>query len=93
LLKRGAWFSFSGYFLQSRKQKVLEVFKRLPRNRILLETDAPEMAPPLELIEFPINGDLNHPANLGAIAKAFEKAIGSEILEQLSENSKRFWNL
>ena len=78
LLKRGAWFSFSGYFLQSRKQKVLEVFKRLPRNRILLETDAPEMAPPLELIEFPINGDLNHPANLGAIAILyFSKVLAS----------------
>jgi TatD DNase family protein len=93
LLKRGAWFSFSGYFLQSRKQKVLEVFKRLPKDRILLETDAPEMAPPLELMVFPIDGDLNHPANLRAIAKAFGKAMGSEILEQVSENSKRFWNL
>ncbi|MFN4872844.1 MAG: TatD family hydrolase [Akkermansiaceae bacterium] len=93
LLKRGAWFSFSGYFLQSRKQKVLEVFKLLPKDRILLETDAPEMAPPLELMEFPIDGDLNHPANLRAIAKAFEKAIGPGALEQLSENSKRFWNL
>jgi TatD DNase family protein len=93
LLKRGAWFSFSGYFLQSRKQKVLEVFKRLPKDRILLETDAPEMAPPLELMEFPIEGDLNHPANLEAIAKAFEKAMGPEILELVSANSKRFWNL
>lgn len=93
LLKRGAWFSFSGYFLQSRKKKVLEVFKRLPKNRILLETDAPEMPPPLELMEFQLDGDLNHPANLGAIAKAFEKAMGPGVLEQVSDNSKRFWNL
>lgn len=93
LLKRGAWFSFSGYFLQTRKQKVLDVFKHLPKDRILLETDAPEMAPPSELMEYPLEGDLNHPANLGAIAKAFEKAMGPGTLELVFENSKRFWDL
>jgi TatD DNase family protein len=93
LLKRGAWFSFSGYFLQSRKQKVLEVFKRLPRNRILLETDAPEMAPPLELMKFPIGEEVNHPANLRAIAEAFEKEMGVGILEEVIENSNLFWGL
>jgi TatD DNase family protein len=93
LLKRGAWFSFSGYFLHARKRKVLECFKRLPKNRILLETDAPEMAPPQELMKFPLDGEWNHPANLGDIAAAFEREMGIGILEEVVENSKLFWEL
>lgn len=92
LLKRGAWFSFSGYFLQARKRKVLEVFKRLPKNRILLETDAPEMAPPPELIKFPLSEGVNHPANLVAIAQTFENELGEGTLEQIAVNGKCFWN-
>jgi TatD DNase family protein len=93
LLKHGAWFSFSGYFLQTRKRKSLEVFKRIPIERILLETDSPEMAPPQELIKFPLNDEYNHPANLGMIAAAFEEAMGAGTLEQVTDNSKRFWRL
>lgn len=91
LFKAGAWFSFSGYFLQARKRKILEVFKRLPKDRILLETDAPDMSPPLELVEFPLGEGVNHPANLRMIATAFEKELGVGILEQISENGRRFW--
>ncbi|MES2982313.1 MAG: TatD family hydrolase [Verrucomicrobiota bacterium] len=93
LLKRGAWFSFSGYFLQPRKMKVLEVFKQLPKDRILLETDAPDMAPPQELIKFPLSEGANHPANLAAIAQTFEKELGQGIFEQIAANGKCFWNL
>ncbi len=93
LFKHGAWFSFSGYFLQTRKRKSLEVFKRLPIERILLETDAPEMAPPPELMKFPLDGEYNHPANLRTIAAAFEKEMGAGTLERVADNSKRFWGL
>lgn len=93
LAKRGAWFSFSGYFLQPQKRNVLEVFKRLPKDRILLETDAPDMLPPLVLREFPLSGDANHPANLRAISEVFEKETGGGTLEQIFENSRRFWEM
>lgn len=92
LMRRGAWFSFSGYFLQARKRKVLEVFKQLPKDRILLETDAPEMPLPQELVEFPLSEGINHPANLRAIAEAFEHEMGVGILAQIAENSRRFWD-
>lgn len=91
LLKKGAWFSFSGYFLQPRKRKVLEVFKQLPRDRILLETDAPEMMPPEEFVEFPLEAGVNHPANLRAIAEAFGKEMETGILEEVDRNSVEFW--
>lgn len=91
LARRGAWFSFSGYFLQERKRGVLEVFKHLPKDRILLETDAPDMLPPQDDIEFPLPGKINHPANLASIADAFEHRVGKGILEQIAENGHVFW--
>ncbi|MEP2776769.1 MAG: TatD family hydrolase [Luteolibacter sp.] len=91
LLKQGAWFSFSGYFLQERKRKVLEVFRKLPEDRILLETDAPEMMPPEAMVEFPLEDGANHPANLRAIAEAFEKQTHPGILKRIEANSRAFW--
>lgn len=66
LLPLGAYFSFSGYFLHKRKEKTREVFANLPPDRILIETDAPDMAPPDP--EFPLDG-INHPANLRFVAR------------------------
>jgi|TARA_B110000037_G_scaffold197272_1_gene235231 TatD DNase family protein len=91
LLKKGAYFSFSGYFLQERKRKVLEVFRQLPANRILLETDAPEMIPPEEFMKFPLGEEINHPGNLRAIAEEFGKGQGEGILAQIQENGRDFW--
>ena len=75
LVPLGAWFSFSGHFLHPRKQAVIEVFRQLPRERILLETDAPDMAPPPELRTHRLAGDLNHPANLPAIGAGLATAL------------------
>lgn len=76
LLPPGAWFSFSGHFLHPRKAAVLEVFRQLPRERILLETDAPDMLPPEEIITHPLPGKINHPANLPAIGREMALALG-----------------
>lgn len=91
LLKKGAWFSFSGHFLHPRKAKVLEVFRKIPADRILLETDAPEMIPPEECIEFPLGEGINHPANLRRIAEAFGKGAGTGILARVELNHRAFW--
>jgi TatD DNase family protein len=88
---KGVMFSFSGYFLQERKRKVLEVFKHLPKDRILLETDAPDMMPPEGHTEFPLCDDVNHPANLRKIAEGFEKFLGAGTLEEVAKNGRRFW--
>jgi TatD DNase family protein len=65
---RGAYFSFSPSFLQPRKFAQREVFAMVPRDRLLVETDAPDLAPPPELNPRLLqdeNGNvLNHPANL-----------------------------
>ena len=86
-------FSFSGYFLHPRKRKVLEAFRQLPPDRILLETDAPEMMPPGEFVKFPLGDDINHPGNLRSIADAFAEGMEPGVLEQIQQNSQAFWGL
>lgn len=76
LIPFGACFSFSGHFLHPRKSAVLEVFRQLPHDRILLETDAPDMPPPGETITHPLPQNHNHPANLPAIGKALAATLG-----------------
>ncbi len=76
LISLGAFFSFSGYFLHPRKSAVLEVYRQLPTERILLETDAPDMLPPSGIITHLLAEGHNHPANLPAIGHALAAALG-----------------
>ena len=92
LIPLGAYFSFSGHFLHPRKSAVLDVFRQLPHDRILLETDAPDMLPPEEILTHPLAGNLNHPANLPAIGDALAEALAMtpDSLAQLTrENASR----
>ncbi|MEI8095855.1 MAG: TatD family hydrolase [Spirochaetales bacterium] len=45
LLELGAWFSFSGALTRTRNQRLPQVFAALPRDRVLLETDSPDLLP------------------------------------------------
>jgi TatD DNase family protein len=81
LIPLGAYFSFSGHFLHPRKSAVLDAFRQLPHDRILLETDAPDMLPPPESITHPLPEDHNHPANLPAIGHALATALGIPVAD------------
>ena len=76
LLPLGAWFSISGHFLHPRKAAALEVFRHLPHERILLESDAPDMPPPDACVTIRLDHHLNHPANLPAIGRALAAEFG-----------------
>lgn len=92
LIPSGAYFSFSGYFLSDRKSAVLDVFRQLPPDRILLETDAPDMLPPADFISHPLPEKRNHPANLAAIGRALAAALAIEperFADLTTENSAR----
>lgn len=67
----GAYFSFSGYFAWERKAAQRAVFERIPLERLLVETDAPDMAGPGSCRAWSLEGDgegrLNHPLNIAAV--------------------------
>ena len=86
----GAYFSFSGYFLHERKAKAVEVFRQLPKDRILVETDAPDMLPPESDRLF--GGDeVNHPANLARTCERLSELIGTSP-QQLYSNTVQWFS-
>ena len=97
-LDRGAYFSFSPYFLHERKSAQREIFKRLPADRVLVETDAPDLPPPPERNPRPLAGadgkPLNHPANILVAYDALAEIRGvtrGELTTQVAENFTRFF--
>lgn len=75
----GAYFSFPGYYLHERKEKQRDTFRYVPRDRLLIETDAPDQGLPDQLNEFPLQDaagqPVNHPANLRAILRGLASAL------------------
>jgi TatD DNase family protein len=77
LTRLGAYFSLPGYFAHPRKLRQRETFRRVPPERLLLETDAPDQPLPEERVRHRVPAPpgaadaatrpLNHPANLGAV--------------------------
>ena len=94
----GAHFSFNAYFLHERKGRQREVFRHIPAERLLVETDAPDMLPPEEFIRFPLRDaaskTVNHPAQ---ISLAYEKLAEirdvsvEELASQVADNFARLF--
>ena len=90
LVKRGWYISFSGVVTFKNANRVREVLATIPLDRLLVETDAPYLAP------HPNRGKMNHSGNLeytvGMIASVFGKTP-EEIASITFENAKRIYNL
>jgi TatD DNase family protein len=95
----GAYFSFPGYYLNERKSRQRETFRRVPPDRLLLETDAPDQSLPAELVRYPLPNDdrgkpVNHPANIGVVYERVAEWL-NEPLERLAgrieENVRRLF--
>lgn len=84
----GAYFSFSGYFLRENKQTTREVFGKVPANRLLFESDAPDMLPPAKFIDHPLPDQLNHPANL---CRVMEEAKTFLNVSEVNDNFLRLF--
>lgn len=95
----GAYFSFSGYFLNPGKEQRLAPFSEIPANRLLAETDAPSMPLPDSNSEFrlPPEADgetINHPGNIRAVYAALSslrKVDLSDLVQICAENSNRLF--
>lgn len=97
-VKLGAYFSLSGYFAHERKAKQREAFKQVPSDRLLLETDAPDMMPPNEWNNHPLTDPatgqpLNHPANLAAVYRFAAGLLSLEPAQLAGQVEQNFLRL
>jgi len=99
-VKRGAYFSFNAYFLHERKSELREVFRELPLDRLLVETDAPDMLPPDDLNRHPLSDEagtpINHPGNIALAYESLARIRGTEVeklAERVAENFTRFFGV
>ena len=94
----GAFFSFPPYFLHPRKASQRERFRHIPCERLLIETDAPDMWPPDDCNPHPLRDSdgraINHPANLALACEALARVRGlppAGIARITSENFARLF--
>jgi TatD DNase family protein len=97
-VKRGGYFSFNACFLHERKAKQREVFRHISAERLLVETDAPDLRPPEERNAHPLRDSagqpINHPANLALAYTALAeiRSLSVEMLvAQVEENFVRLF--
>jgi TatD DNase family protein len=99
LTELGAYFSFSGYFLNPGKEHRLRPFSQMSLERLLAETDAPFMPLPETHRKFGLppaaDGEpINHPGNILSVYSALaavRKIDLPELIEICTENSNRLF--
>ena len=87
LSRFNAYFSFSGAVLFPERRKLQKVIAALPAERLLVETDAPDMPPPFQ------TGTRNVPSNLPLIIKGIadiRKTDIASLTAVLHQNAERF---
>ncbi len=90
LVKRGYYISFSGTLTFTNARKVQECAAVVPHDRILIETDAPYLAP------HPLRGTLNHSGNLAYTNQKLSQILGiseEEAARITAENAERIFGL
>lgn len=85
----GHYVSFSGILTFKNAEAIRDIARDLPADRILVETDAPYLAPP------PHRGKRNEPAYVAHVASVLAEARGvseAEIAAQTTENFFRLFS-
>lgn len=95
-VRLGAYLSCAPAFFASSRAHKLEVFKRVPLERLLPESDAPDQGPPQLLRRFSCGEDekINHPGNVSLVYEGLARLTGLSV-ETLSvtfvENAQRLF--
>lgn len=90
VLERGFYVSFSGIVTFRNAEDLREVARRVPLDRMLIETDAPYLAPP------PHRGRRNEPAFVLHVAECIAGLHGESvetIAERTAANARRLFGL
>ncbi|HEY5652841.1 MAG TPA: TatD family hydrolase [Pontiella sp.] len=88
LVNRGAYISFSGSITRPNNRKAGPAICAVPDDRLLIETDAPDILPS------PAEGPLNEPANLCLVLAKVAELRGisdAELAERTFCNAERFF--
>lgn len=91
--KLGGYFSISGYFAHERKSAQREAFKLVPIERLLVETDAPDMLGPAELIRNEAGEKVNDPRNIERVYQFGAALRGMPIEQFAAQIEKNFARL
>ncbi|MCA1444693.1 TatD family hydrolase [Ensifer sp. IC4062] len=85
----GGYVSFSGILTFPKSQEIRDIAKTIPHDRMIVETDAPYLAPK------PFRGKRNEPAFVAHTAQVLAETIGvspEEIAEITTENALRIFS-
>ncbi|WP_292037313.1 MULTISPECIES: TatD family hydrolase [unclassified Brevundimonas] len=83
----GAWFSVSGIATFKAAEDVREVIRRMPEDRIIVETDCPYLAP------IPYRGRRNEPAYVGLVLQKLAEIRGWSLEEADRRTTDAFFAL
>jgi TatD DNase family protein len=89
-LRRGFYVSFGGILTFKKAETLREVARRVPLERLLIETDSPYLAP------VPMRGKRNEPAYLIWVARQLAELRGKgvrEIAEATTANFRRLFSI
>lgn len=87
-IDRGYYFSFCGNITYKNNDILLEALRRVPTDRLLLETDSPYLTP------MPKRGQVNNPANVRMIAEYIAESLEKkmeEITTMTTKNAERLF--
>ena len=90
LVALGVYFSFSGSITNPAYERARALVQAVPRERLLIETDAPDMLPHVLRAQ----GGLNEPANLHVVAERIAQFTGlsvESVAELTTENARRLF--
>ncbi len=90
LAAQGLYFGFGGTATYKNARRVREVLAAIPRDRVLLETDCPYMAPE------PRRGTRNDSRNIALVAAAIGALWGTDaqaVLDLTAQNAKNLFGL
>jgi TatD DNase family protein len=97
LYKMGAYFSYGGSAINPNNKKTQKAIKATPLDRILIETDAPDMPPPQKFGKYTDfrdnNKPRNHPANIKQIYEQVAKIAELPIDKLVSIAQNNMCNL
>jgi len=96
--EQGAYFSFCSALTRGREEKIAALYRAIPRERLLVETDAPDQRPPEQWITHPLDSTagepLHHPANLPATTTLLAQLLDENeqtLRSSLTANFSRFF--